>query len=527
MNCPTSGVGTVRLLGLLSSLLGFWVPAHALVQGPPCDDPQSDELVLENRFTMLWIGGTPLPGGDADKGVFRMDAPDKLASYRFRSPANKTLSSVWIYFSEVTLPSGALVRLSVKDDVDGLPFPVGPVSTSNTFAPQVGWQEVSMPGSLLLQQCDVSHVVIEPETPDYFSVGQYVELTSAVSRYPIAYQPEDQSSSAHGPFYDLELSFMFQAPPLPLVTQWTANHYQYRPIFAIRCTDGTRFGQPYDTYDEFRTLGDKLWGQRIHIETTTDVNHVSVFVRGEDNGTDLLDAVLFDTTGSVQFSTTVIRTRPGVINRAHWFGGMFEAASLQPGDYYLMLRSGGTGTNVKGYLIPAARSSLPVTLGGEDGTFGSTGSYMVYSPDNGSTFLPQTGKPDMGILLGNLDSATINAFAIFDEGGVYDGNTEVLVAAPNAALDYKIEPRNIGTIARPILFDVVVESTGTVIGTGSAIVEPNRDLGGGGFSLDDKLIPASYTSGSLFRVRIRLGHTDFTTGLNTWDDEVRFEVRIL
>lgn len=528
MNRSASALRTLRWFGIVSSLLAHSLPAHAALQGPTCDDPQSDEFVLQNRSTLLWIGGSPLPQGSELTGVFLLNAPEKRASYRFRSPVDKVLSSVWLYFSDVTLPAGALLRLSVKGDLDGLPIPAGSVATTSTFAPHVGWQEVTIPGSLQLQRCLTYHLLIEPGTASDFTTLQFVELTSAVSRYPVEYQAEDPSSSEDGSFYDLELSLMFETPPLPLVSQWNANHFQFNPIFAVQCTDGTRFGQPYDTHDELRVFGDLLLGQRIRIETATEVNHVSVFVSKARNATDQLEAELYDTAGASQFKAGVVRDPTSVTGRAHWFGGKFEPVTLQPGDYCLMLRSVMPGSNPKGYFIPALRSSLPAGTSGDDGSFGGDASYMVSSPDNGFTFLALAAKPDMGFLLANLHSSEGNTLAIFDEGGVYHpGGMEALVAQPGALLNYNVEPRNIGTTLGPILYEIVVENTGTVIGSGQVNVGANQDFGGG-FSFNNQIIPASYTSGSLFRVRIRLGHTDFstTTPTNTWDDEVRFEVRI-
>lgn len=515
---------------ICSLVMAVGPPATATAQGSVCDTPPSTEIVLQNRSTVFWIGGHPILMASPTLGLFRIDSADRRVSLRFRSSVQGILDSVWIYLHEVTVTGGAQLQMSVKTDQNGMPVPPGPVTASASFTPQAGWQRVTIPGPLELKKCDVYHIVLEPVTAASFTADEYVEFTTLVSRYPLEYQAEDPSSPAEDSFYDLQLAFMFQDPPDPLVTQWKEDHYQFLPIFTIECADGTRFGQPYETQDRQLILGNSLWGQQIAVDQQTTVNYVAAFVEGLQGGDGFLDAEIYSVSSVTPLrSTRIVRNRPGVTNRAHWFGGSFEPIDLPPGSYYLMLRSvpdTGPSTTTKGYLVSACRSVLPAGLGGEDGTYGSGDSHVVFSPDGGSTFFTQPGRPDMGFLLGNLTSTLSNPFAIFDEGGVYHSdNSAALVASPGEFATYRIEPRNIGPIAGQLLFEVVEESIQpTVIWAGSTFVNPNSDASAG---LSTQFaIPTQYTSGDLFSSRVRLGHLDSTSGIGTWDDEVSFEIRI-
>ncbi|MDP6762500.1 MAG: hypothetical protein QF903_10095 [Planctomycetota bacterium] len=248
--------------------------------------------------------------------------------------------------------------------------------------------------------------------------------------------------------------------------------------------------------------------------------------------TDPLEARLYEASvpHSVVFATEIVRDRQGVFNRSHWFGGTLEEPiTLPAGDYYLMLASVNEGDRPLGYFVTMGRSSLPEAMGGQAATFGGSDSYAVSSPDGGTSFFPHPGRPDMAFVLGRVDPG--EPLGIYDEGGVYhvsgpDAGQAALTAAPGETLRIKIEPRNIGPSSGSLIYDIIDEESGASLLGGpreTGEIEPNRD--DPDTNEPTAAVPASYNMGGLFRIRVRIGH-ETLSGLESWDDEVRFEVRI-
>jgi len=541
---------TRRTLSILAS--GAFLAAAASLpaygQGGSCRQPPSSEVVLDHRLTMLWPAGSPPPTGDPMIGVYRIDSGNDRASYRFTAPEDQTVGSVWIHVRKSTLPPSGRLRVSMKEDVNGLPFPPGTIPSLGVFQPVTGWQEVPLAQTVSLTACDVYHAVIEPETPADFDATQFVELLTIVSRYPLAYQAEDPSTSEFRSFFDLELAFMYEEPPDPLLSQWIDPGLVFRPFFAIQCTDGTLFGQPYDKHNEPHILGDFVWGQTITIATAITVDHVAVFVRDEPGGDDKLQAEIHDPalppTSNPIATTIVVENPPSATNRAHWFGGVLRDSqqqpveiTLQPGAYYLILRSVPQDGPATGFYVSMVDSTLPVPLGNLDPTYGDSTSHAIFSPDGGASFFSVPGAPDMAFILSNLEDPVDSAYGIFDEGNVFhaDGK-EALEASPGETLTFSMVTRNIGATTAALVYDFFDPDAAG--GMGASLIggplqdgvetDPNRDTLS---TSDARGVPLTVPTtglnpGDRWRVLMRVGHEDFASGNFVIDDEVPWEIRI-
>lgn len=539
---------------LSGALLAGWLALPAFPQGGSCRQPPSTEVVLDHRLTMLWAAGSPShPMGDPTTGVYRIDEGDKRASYRFTAPEDQTVASVWIHIGTTTLPPSARLRVELMHDEDGLPVPLQttPGPADALFQPVAGWQKVQLTQSAEITACDVYHVLLEPGTPSHFNatLGQYVDLLTIVSRYPLAYQAEDPSTSEFRSFFDLDHAFMFEDPPLPMLSQWIVGDFVLRPFFAIQCSDGTLFGQPYDVHSEPKVLGAFVWGQKIVVSSTLTINHVAIFARiAAGTADDKLQAELYDasvTPASLMAQSIVVNNRPSVMNRAHWFGGRLQTPEgtpidpqLQPGTYYLIVRSVPQEMTPKGYLVSMVDSTLPVPQGNLDPTYGDTASHAIFSPNGGTSWFAVPGAPDMAFMLSNLNDPATSAFGIFDEGHVRHTNSDVaLTAIPAETLLFTMVTRNIGPAGAQLVFDFFDLDAGVSLlnppgprqdtnGT-----DPNSDTPSTIADPSDArnvpiTVPSGLSAGDRWRVLMRVGHQDFTSGAFVIDDEVPWEIRI-
>lgn len=503
---------------------------------PACNSfPQNSTKYLgHNRTTMQCMAGQCTPT-DRESGTYKMDNESEKISIRFTSPDNREISSIWLFSSEVKGNPGA-IRVSLKDNNDGQPVS-GEVLESVSDIPRVGWQRFELaPGNhKLLSGCNVYHIVIEPEGEN-FNANNYIRYTTNINRFPLQYQATDNRSNGFENFFDPEISLMYNDGSGDFITQWYTGHMMPTPIFVLEDINQGTIGKPYDKHVERVVKGDVQWGQSFTVDPNIEtenlfVNYVAMFIKGRELTQD--DNLYIDVYDPVEkevlASTVLIDPPPSVLNRAHWFGAMLpNTLTLKPGnEYYLMLRADDPGSGA-GYILSTEQSTIPLSSGIQNPTYGGGKSKVIYSPNRGLDFI-NVGNADAGFILSNLRDSENLHLGIYDEGYVtkVSDNSAAHIVSPNEDLNFDVELRNIGVEAGTIWVDYVDVGSNTSLLPGGPIEVPNvlpgHDAGATG-NITNTTIQAPSSPG-LWRVDIHVGHTT-NQGVQILDSVTRFEILV-
>lgn len=505
------------------------------------------DFVAENRAVAFAIGGS-IPGGAfRGHGVYEIDAPTKRFSVRFTMPATRTVTAVQLYGMKNGAPGTLRLRVYPDDPLTAQPD-LSALLGSTNFSVQTGWQRIPLPSQPTLVQSNAYHLVVEPAPgASPFNDLNKASYFTAVSRFPVPFQPNPAPPQGFDSFYDPALTLMYSdGTPPGLVAQWHPEGTLdgIDPIYVLECSDGSVLGWPYEDHQEPLVNASNWYGQALHLAPgeTLSFNYVAVFTRGR-KGTqtdklmlDVIDANSGQTLTSVVVLDPVFGTASLTINRSHWFGVSLPPQVLQGGasgrTFYLMLRGEpptATGARPYGYVFSLETSSLDYPASVLP-TYRFDQSYAVQSHDGGVHIEPLY-KADSGFMLASLAGPT--PIASYDEGMVsYDPTgpdplvPDVRVAPAGATLVFAGTVRNIGTATGDIWFDLVNADTGVsaLSFPGPAIypnVPPNSDTN----DSQPASITFQMTNAPVLRLNVQLGHfaPDGTT--RVLDDQNRIEIR--